>query len=217
MADTNISASAKGATFLILLQIGSRALTFALNQILLRYLSPSILGIAVQLELYCISVLYFSRESLRVALQRRTDGGVQAVVNLAYLALAAGPVVAFVLAALYLRTNVPDVPYLDYSVSLYGVAAVVELTAEPAFVAAQQLSAYKVRARAEAAATVVKTILTAGLVIKWSREGSSTGVLAFAYGQLAYAACLLVIYTWEMGRIASVSTFSLLPRKIEST
>lgn len=67
--------SARGATFLICLQIGSRALTFIVNQILLRYLSPELLGISSQLELYAISVLYFARESLRVALQRHGSGG----------------------------------------------------------------------------------------------------------------------------------------------
>ncbi|KAI9859047.1 MAG: Oligosaccharide translocation protein rft1 [Trichoglossum hirsutum] len=66
-----LSTSAQGATFLILLQIGSRALTFGVNQLLLRYLSPEHLGISTQLELYLISVLYFARESLRVALQRQ--------------------------------------------------------------------------------------------------------------------------------------------------
>ncbi|KAI9836838.1 MAG: hypothetical protein M1819_001003 [Sarea resinae] len=68
-----LSRSAQGVSFLILLQIGSRALTFVVNQILLRYLSPELLGISTQLELYSISVLYFSRECLRVALQRVPD------------------------------------------------------------------------------------------------------------------------------------------------
>ena len=68
-----LARSAHGATFLILLQIGSRALTFIVNQILLRYLSPKLLGISTQLELYSISILYFARENLRVALQRQTS------------------------------------------------------------------------------------------------------------------------------------------------
>ena len=66
-----LATSARGATFLICLQVGSRALTFIVNQILLRYLSPELLGVSSQLELYAISVLYFARESLRVALQRQ--------------------------------------------------------------------------------------------------------------------------------------------------
>ncbi len=70
------SKSALGATFLVLNQIGSRALTFVVNQLLFRYLSPGIYGVAAQLELFSVSVLYFSRESLRVALQRqRSDDG----------------------------------------------------------------------------------------------------------------------------------------------
>ena len=71
MAPSALSASAQGASFLILLQVSSRALTFIVNQILLRYLSPQILGAATQLELFSISTLYFSRESIRVALQRQ--------------------------------------------------------------------------------------------------------------------------------------------------
>ncbi|KAH0538484.1 hypothetical protein FGG08_004933 [Glutinoglossum americanum] len=72
LESTLLSTSAQGATFLILLQILSRLLTFGVNQLLLRYLSPELLGISTQLELYLISVLYFSRESIRVALQRQT-------------------------------------------------------------------------------------------------------------------------------------------------
>jgi oligosaccharide translocation protein RFT1 len=67
-----LSTSAQGATFLILIQVVSRALTFGVNQVVLRYISPEYLGISTQLELYLISALYFSRESLRVALQRQS-------------------------------------------------------------------------------------------------------------------------------------------------
>ena len=69
-----LSKAAKGASFLIALQIGSRVLTFTVNQTLLRYVSPELLGLSAQLDLYVISVLFLSRESLRVALQRQTDG-----------------------------------------------------------------------------------------------------------------------------------------------
>ena len=130
--------SARGTTFLIGLQIGSRALTFIVNQILLRYLSPELLGIATQFELYSITVLYFARESLRVALQRHDsdaagegDGGngqgkekkekgrvvesyafgqrAQEVVNLSYIAVALGPPLAYIFASLYLRKAGPIV------------------------------------------------------------------------------------------------------------
>lgn len=127
-----LSASAEGAKFLILLQVGSRMLTFVVNQVLLRFLSPELLGISVQLELFMISVLYFSRESLRTALQRHTapekelrreegkgkgkeavgsllvEGTLaaqsQTVVNLSLLTVPLGAVFAVVLALFYSRS-----------------------------------------------------------------------------------------------------------------
>jgi len=211
-----VTASARGATFLIALQISSRALTFALNQILLRYLSPSLLGTAVHLELYCISILYFSRESLRVALQRRADG-LQAVVNLAYLAVGAGVLIAVGLGGMYLRTvgGADDVRFMREAVGVFGAAAVVELCAEPGFVAAQQLMRYRVRASAEASATVAKTVVTVAVVVGASRRGVDAGVLPFALGQLAYAVALLVVYVGYMAGGVSEDGSSLLPRRVQ--
>ncbi|OBT82067.1 hypothetical protein VE02_08872 [Pseudogymnoascus sp. 03VT05] len=122
--------SALGATFLIALQIGSRALTFAANQILLRFISPDLLGISTQFEVYLISVLFFARESLRVAIQRQSevsegpeeaaksiqDGEkserkrklaiekTQALVNLAYVSICLGIFFAWGLAWAYVRS-----------------------------------------------------------------------------------------------------------------
>ncbi|EED23608.1 nuclear division Rft1 protein, putative [Talaromyces stipitatus ATCC 10500] len=62
---------AYGTSFLILIQVVSRFLTFASNQLVLRHLSPEVFGVATQLELYYITVLYFSRESVRAAIQRQ--------------------------------------------------------------------------------------------------------------------------------------------------
>ena len=75
--DSLPSKSVKGASFLILLQIGCRALAFIVNQILLRFLSPHILGLSSQLELFSISTLYFARESLRNALQHKPNNDEQ--------------------------------------------------------------------------------------------------------------------------------------------
>ncbi|RDW61076.1 Rft-containing protein [Coleophoma cylindrospora] len=128
------SSSVRGASWLIGLQFGSRALTFVVNQLLLRFMSPELLGIATQLEVYSISVLFFARESLRVALQRQNDGeevkdkddettaaapqgfvdgrtaaGMsQAIVNLAYVTVFLGAVFATGLGWLYLGTMADD-------------------------------------------------------------------------------------------------------------
>ena len=139
MADDAVSASARGATFLILLQMGSRAVTFALNQFLLRFLSPELLGVSVQMELFVISTLYFARESLRIAAQRRSDGGVQAAVNISYLTILAGGPIGFTLAQAYLRTETPKVAYLHVSMKICHFAAMLELLSEPSFAAVQQM------------------------------------------------------------------------------
>ena len=216
MSDSAVSASARGATFLILLQMGSRAVTFALNQILLRFLSPQLLGVSVQLELYVISTLYFSRESLRIAAQRRSDGGVQAAVNLSYLAILAGGPIGLLFAQMYLRGNPPNVPYLRTALWMDQLAAMIELCSEPGFVIVGQLMLYKVRASAEAVAVVMKTFATAGLVF-WSwHKGTDLGVLPFAAGELAYSSSLAVVYLWQTAFLSQNSGYSLLPRKRSS-
>jgi oligosaccharide translocation protein RFT1 len=127
-----LTKSAEGATFLIVLQLISRALTFLVNQLLLRYLSPELLGISTQLEAYSLSVLFFAREPLRVVILRQTSRPeneieiqqekhepgrtraqvrtrvdarkTQVIVNLAYLSLCLGIFFAFALAWVYLRS-----------------------------------------------------------------------------------------------------------------
>ena len=70
-----LSRSMQGVASLVLVQVGIRGLTFGLNQILLRHMTPELLAVSTQSELYMMSTLFFARESLRVALQRQTDNG----------------------------------------------------------------------------------------------------------------------------------------------
>ncbi|KAJ4349042.1 Oligosaccharide translocation protein rft1 [Ascochyta clinopodiicola] len=216
MSQTILSASAKGATFLILLQVASRALTFAVNQVLLRFLSPELLGVSAQLELFSISVLYFARESLRVALQRQAHG-TQAVVNLAYLAVITGLPLTYLLAHLWLRSDTPNVPYFVHALGLYCIATIIELFTEPAFSAVQQKLLYKVRASAESTATLLRCLGTCGSAILASFVGIDTGVLPFAIGQLAYASGLLVVYLYNMWPVARNEQFALLPKQLSPT
>ena len=231
-----LAKSARGATFLILLQIGSRALTFGVNQVLLRYLSPELLGISTQLELYGISVLYFARESLRVSLQRqRVDGKdsrdgasegnsiasrrAQEVVNLSSIAVLLGPLLAFTFGGLYVRKAGPAVlavPYVYQSLLLFGLATIVELAAEPCFVVAQQQMLYGLRASAESSATFTRCVLTCATAIWASASGRNLGVLPFAIGQLGYALVLNVVYYGRIWRQSSREGYSLFPRPVST-
>lgn len=71
MAEDGEAKAVRGASLLILLQVLSRAVTFIANQVLLRFLTAELLGVSTQLEVYYLSILFFARESLRVAIQRQ--------------------------------------------------------------------------------------------------------------------------------------------------
>ena len=219
-----------GATYLILLQVGSRALTFLVNQILLRFLSPELLGISSQLELYSISVLFFARESLRVALQRQEDGfphvpaqkddqrsitqdsKAQEVINVSYIAIALGVPLATVLASLYLRNAdivVLNTPFIRLSLNLYVIATFLELCSEPCFALAQQRMDYGIRASAETLATFTRCVLTCGTAVWASKTDIAAGALPFAIGQIAYASVLNAVYIARIAPFSAQNSFSI--------
>lgn len=239
-----LSRSAAGAKYLIVLQVGSRALTFAVNQLLLRYLSPELLGIATQLEVYSISILFFSREALRVAFQRQTDAAdktdvnnaadnkkialtsnksaaekTQAVVNLAYVSIGLGIGFQYLLQWAYLRSlqanpSVLEAPHFGAALSIYGASALVELLSEPSFAVVQQKSEYKIRACAESVATVLRCAVTCGATILAARSVRDIGVLPFAFGQFAYSLSLVLVYVGNVWLLAGRSGFSIWPKTI---
>ncbi|KAL8852763.1 MAG: hypothetical protein Q9221_002393 [Calogaya cf. arnoldii] len=235
-----LAQSSKGATYLILLQVGSRALTFVVNQILLRFLSPGLLGISTQLELYSISVLFFARESLRVALQRQESTSVsleakniksnhdefpsttqnyqaQEVVNLSYLAIVLGLPLATIFASLYIRNAdhvVLGTPAIQPSLYLYCLATVLELLSEPCFAIAQQQMLYGVRASAETLATFTRCLVTCGMVIWASKANAALGALPFAVGQMGYAIVLNLVYLSRLDIFNAAKAYSLLVKPI---
>jgi oligosaccharide translocation protein RFT1 len=245
-ASSLLTKSAEGATFLIVLQVSSRTLTFVVNQLLLRYLSPELLGISTQLEVYSISVLFFARESLRVTIQRQNDANVedewnqrqrsgpktnderglaarktQEVVNLAYISISLGLFFALVLAWAYLQSlrsdpSILETPYFKQALQLYGIAAFLELLAEPCFIVVQQKSEYRIRAAAESFATVSRCLVTCGSAILAARNGTDIGVLPFAIGQCTYGLSLLFVYYKNVSAIAIAGGFSLMACPISS-
>ncbi|EXL79108.1 oligosaccharidyl-lipid flippase [Fusarium oxysporum f. sp. conglutinans race 2 54008] len=213
----------KGASLLIILQLASRLITFIANQLLLRYLTAPLLGLSTQLEVYYLSVLFFARESLRVAIQRRDSGSQakeesQAVVNLGYLAIGLGSFVSLGLGWIYLayaNEITLATPYLVESLYLYGFAATVELLSEPCFVLMQTRLQFGTRAAAESIATFLRCIVVFVSAV-WASKHNDIGVLPFALGQITYGVSLLLVYLVSGYRLASSIGFSLLPKTIAS-
>jgi oligosaccharide translocation protein RFT1 len=238
---TNKTGSAvRGASLLIILQIASRAVTFVANQLLLRFLTAQLLGVSAQLEVYYLSVLFFARESLRVAVQRQgtSDEGdnnngskkeegqkkqvanvtdSQSVVNIAHLSLVLGLAASLGLGWAYLRyvdAATASTPYLDTALHIYGVAALVELLSEPAFVVLQHRLRFGPRAAAESISTFLRCLVTFGAANWGWKQSLDLGVLPFALGQLAYGIGLLAVYMWYGSGLARAEGFSLFPRSV---
>ncbi|KAK4245940.1 Rft protein-domain-containing protein [Corynascus novoguineensis] len=224
----------RGASLLILLQVISRAITFVANQVLLRFLTAQLLGVSTQLEVYYLSIIFFARESLRVAIQRQDLSGLsakaknkngganqaaQAVVNLGYFAVALGIPLAFLFGWLYLdslsASTLSSTPNLVVSLYIYAVAAVLELISEPAFVVMQTRLQFGSRAAAESVATFLRCLVTLGSAA-WGAN-RNVGVLPFALGQLSYGVGLLIVYFWHGVALAKKENFSLLPLRITTS
>ncbi|KAL4737398.1 Rft protein-domain-containing protein [Aspergillus similis] len=145
-----------GATILIFVQLASRVFIFTSNQVILRSLTPSIMGIAAQLELFLISILYFSRESIRVAIQRHPleslpthpaasidtnallsvkerekrrirAASSQSIVNMSYLSVGMGIITATAFAAFYVRFVPVEVSETPYYHMSVTITAIASL------------------------------------------------------------------------------------------
>ena len=233
--------SAFAIAFLIMIQLTSRLFTFASNQLILRKLSPAILGIATQLELYLTTTLYFSRESVRIAIQRwplrvvagQENAGAashreiwdenltasQSVVNISYLSLGMGFPLAIILTLSYMRFAPQEAigtPYYNTSVMITGVASLLELGSEPFFTVVQQHMLYKKRAVVEMSAAFVRSLIVCSTFVWASRNSRDVGVFPFALGHLGYSLALIWGYAMTMPSIARQGNFSLLPARIKT-
>ncbi|KAK3990909.1 Rft protein-domain-containing protein [Cladorrhinum sp. PSN332] len=222
----------RGASLLILLQVISRAVTFIANQVLLRFLTAQLLGISTQLEVYYLSVIFFARESLRVAIQRqdlsslssskdekpnKENHASQAIINLGYLSILLGIPLSFFFGYLYLSSLSPTTlslaPNLIPSLYVYALASILELASEPIFMLTQTRLEFSIRARAESVATFLRCVLTLASAVYLPNQG----VLPFALGQLSYAVVLLSVYLYHGSSLSRRENFSLFPRLIPSS
>lgn len=206
-----MSSNAKTASLLVLLQLGSRLVTFTLNQALLSYTTPAAFGTAtVQLEPLLNTVLFLCREGIRGALARQSKEDVSSkqVTKLSLLPLGLGLPMTLAGFWLYTRNTSPAVYQQDYfaaSVALYGLAAIIELASEPFFNRTQVELNVKLRVSIEGSAVIARAITTLLLVL-YGRD--RLALLSFGAGQLVYATTLLLRYSWHYRRDKSVARVS---------
>lgn len=237
-AKSVLASSATGATFLILIQLTSRIFTFASNQLVLRTLSPTVLGIAAQLELYQVSILYFSRESIRMAIQRQPLGAgsrlssgkgpnqtssqsisSQSVVNVSYLSLVLGVPSAAIFVILYEHlapVQALQTPFFRTSVVISGLASLMELSTEPFFAVVQHHMWYEKRAAVEMPAAFLKSLAACSVFLYASYHNWDAGALPFALGHLIYAVALMSGYYMSLLGNTKDKGFTFFPARIRS-
>ena len=207
-----LAASLTSVSSLVFLQLSSRAFTFFLNQALVRLATPQTFGTAtVQFELLLSTTLFLSREGVRTALLRQqktasssssssSSSSPNLVRNISLLPAYVGVPIAVALAVLYSVTSSPAVrtqSHFHLSVSIYAIAAAIELVSEPLYIRAQNELRMDVRVRAEGAAVFLKTLVTFfGLAF----ASSEWALVAFAAGQAAYALATFVVFWNFCGR-----------------
>ncbi|RMD43362.1 hypothetical protein DV735_g1754, partial [Chaetothyriales sp. CBS 134920] len=175
--------------YLILTQVSSRALTFIGNQILLRFLSPTLLGIARQ-----------------------------SIVNLAYLVIGIGLLLGLVSGLSYfLKANVGILqsPAFNAAFAIYSLATVIELVAEPSFLIIQQDAMSAARAKAETVAAIARCLSACATAVILRFTGQAPSVLPFAIGQLAYASVLFALYYAAAQTVSRQQHFRLLPSPVD--
>nr|XP_031542278.1 protein RFT1 homolog isoform X2 [Vicugna pacos] len=180
----------------LLLQVVFRLITFVLNAFILRFLSKEIVGIVnVRLTLLYSTTIFLAREAFRRAC---LSGGAQRdwsqTLNLLWLTVPLGVFWSLFLGWVWLQLlEVPDpnvIPHYGTGVLVFGLSAVVELLGEPFWVLAQAHMFVKLKVIAESLSVILKSILTAFLVL-WLPYW---GLYIFSLAQLFYTTVLVLCY-----------------------
>lgn len=202
-----MASNARTASLLVLLQLGSRLVTFSLNQALLSYTTPAAFGTAaVQLEPLLNTVLFLCREGIRGAVARQPRDSISSteVIKLSLLPLALGLPLTLAGFCLYASNTSPAVyqqQFFATSVLVYGLSTVIELGSEPYFNRAQLDLDVKLRVSIEGTAVIARAVTTLLFVLCGQDRYA---LLAFGAGQLAYALILLIRYSWHYCSLAAL-------------
>ncbi|EJU00255.1 Rft-1-domain-containing protein [Dacryopinax primogenitus] len=211
---TLLSLSLSTATSLVLLQLLTRAVTFILNQALVRIAPPEVFGTAsVQLDLVLSTILFLSREGVRNTLLRSTDQGRQAQqsANLSLLPIYAGLPLSLLTSMVYYSltsSTTRTQSHFTLAVALYALGAFLVLLAEPWHVRAVNELRMGARVRAEGVGVVSQSVATFSMMLL---GGAEWALAAFAVGKVMYGIVLCLVYIWEFR--SDSPFYSLFPKK----
>ncbi|KAJ3100151.1 Oligosaccharide translocation protein rft1 [Phlyctochytrium bullatum] len=232
----NLAASMKGAIQLLMLQVWSRMSTFAINQVALRFITREVLGIvALEMELLSSTILFLSRESIRMALLRamkdtedsstkkaeklKEEQERQKAVNLTWVAIAIGLVLSVSISVFFGTKEYSSGEAYNVVAPVFCVAAFLELLSEPMYVIAVNKMHFNLRLRVEGTAVFLKCVTTLGILVYTSKASAGKvdnlrAILAFAIAQVVYSVSLLAGYTFHYLWREGYNLSFMLPKQV---
>ncbi|EGV60667.1 Oligosaccharide translocation protein rft1 [Yamadazyma tenuis] len=216
----------KGVSALMITQVVSKLLTFMLNQILLRSVAPAIFGISFHLEFLYSTILFFSREAGRLAIQRtapkpNSNHTYQTVYNFGFVSFMIGIPISLLIMGWQLQgesfAKVNSISsHYTFVVGVYWISVLMELSVEPIYGLYQYTLNFKKRSEFESGAMFLKcVVIVLTVLITGSQDKQNKGpferngelLVAFAAGQFSYSFWLFTRY---------ISGFSQTFRQIQS-
>lgn len=224
--------SSVGASLLVLTQVFTKLATFSLNQLLVQYVTPTVLGNASYWEFVGQTILFFSREAARLAVQRAGTQNeeknevdvasgddlaaknttkrqeshklLQTVVNFGYIPIVIGIPLSVVMAFCCYNASENN----GTIVALVITLVLLELMAEPMYVLNQYQLGFGKRSRIESLAVVGRCVTTFFGVMYASHTNEAYAVLAYIAGQLVYAAIVYGLYRNPSYHLKAINGFS---------
>lgn len=198
---------ASNAKWFMIVGVVQKVITFCLNQVMVTSTSPEVLGqAAIQLELLLSTLLFLSREGIRLAVLRtkvKSKRDFQAIVNISW----APPVVilCLVVAIGFLKESLNL--NQDWTVVyMYSAAAFIECLGEASFNMFQNSANIKPRLAAETTAVFAKSCTTVLCVAHFS-----LGVKGFAIAQIVYSSVYLLVLLSHVALGNEISLLETLP------
>ncbi|EEB08611.1 Man5GlcNac2-PP-Dol translocation protein Rft1 [Schizosaccharomyces japonicus yFS275] len=197
--DSLLSSSATGLGFSVLFQALSRVLNFIVNQFTIRLSNPLAYGFAtIKLEVLQSTILFLSREAIRLALQRSPpkskyaegelklpykfktkEGQRQVIINVSLLPLYVGFGLCLILTPIYLKSSVA-VNSASLAIGIYVVSSLLRLLSEQLYQQLQWEERFARRASCEGYGVVSNCFAT--FIFTLFERGRSSTCLPFAIG-----------------------------------
>lgn len=211
--------ASSGASILMMGQVFSKIITFTLNQLLNRFQTPTALGLINVIEFTISTILFFSRESIRLTCNQIEISNnslvqlqnTQLIINLSYISVLIGLIIITPILYLQISNNHIEIIKLKLQennsiksiyilLSLIVISIVFELASEPYYNLNQFKLNFVNRTKFESFASFMRctTQFLTVILLKDSKNiiNSTTYLLTFSYciGQLSYSVTLFLLY-----------------------